>query len=121
MLLQPDRLPLQPAAPCFASTSRSELAFGLRKVVGSAQRRTREAFLQHGSIPLTPEHERLVEVLRLSEAKRRKYQEILRHHSISLTEIGVLPREENLEKWSFGLVETLFNALGVPSENGSLT
>ena len=47
-----------PAEPepffCFARTAPFDLAARGRKLVGSAQRRTRAAFLQHGSIPLSP-------------------------------------------------------------------
>jgi len=39
-------------APCFASASRHELLVGGRKIAGSAQRRLKRSFLQHGSIPL---------------------------------------------------------------------
>ena len=38
--------------PCFALPARDELELGRRKIVGSAQKRTGGAFLQHGSIPL---------------------------------------------------------------------
>ncbi len=38
--------------PCFASASRHELLVRGRKVAGSAQRRLKRSFLQHGSIPL---------------------------------------------------------------------
>ncbi|RPJ82368.1 MAG: lipoate--protein ligase family protein, partial [Acidobacteria bacterium] len=38
--------------PCFASASRHELLVRGRKIAGSAQRRLRRSFLQHGSIPL---------------------------------------------------------------------
>jgi lipoate-protein ligase A len=38
---------------CFARTAAIDLVAGGRKLVGSAQRRTRTAVLQHGSIPLT--------------------------------------------------------------------
>ncbi len=38
--------------PCFASASRHELLVGGRKIAGSAQRRLKRSFLQHGSIPL---------------------------------------------------------------------
>lgn len=38
--------------PCFASASRHELLVGGRKITGSAQRRLKRSFLQHGSIPL---------------------------------------------------------------------
>ncbi len=39
---------------CFARTAPIDLVAGERKIAGSAQRRTRAAFLQHGSIPLSP-------------------------------------------------------------------
>jgi lipoate-protein ligase A len=39
---------------CFARTAPIDLVAGGRKIAGSAQRRTRTAFLQHGSIPLSP-------------------------------------------------------------------
>ena len=45
--------------PCFVSQSRYELAFNGRKLVGSAQRRLRRAFLQHGSMPLSVDRELL--------------------------------------------------------------
>lgn len=48
---------------CFASTSRWELTCGGRKLVGSAQRRTRGALLQHGSIPAGPEYLGLTDLL----------------------------------------------------------
>lgn len=48
---------------CFASTSRWEVTVAGRKLVGSAQRRTRGALLQHGSILAGPEHLQLVGLL----------------------------------------------------------
>ena len=39
--------------PCFVSPSRYELMCGGRKIAGSAQRRLRRSFLQHGSMPIT--------------------------------------------------------------------
>ncbi len=41
-------------SPCLVSTSRHEVSVKGRKIVGSAQRRTASAFLQHGSILLCP-------------------------------------------------------------------
>jgi len=38
--------------PCFASASRHELLVHGKKIAGSAQRRLKRSFLQHGSIPL---------------------------------------------------------------------
>lgn len=52
------------ASPCLASISRYEIAVRGRKIAGSAQRRTRRAFLQHGSILLRPASGRIAEYVR---------------------------------------------------------
>jgi lipoate-protein ligase A len=46
-------------SPCLVSTSRYELTVKGRKIAGSAQRRTKNAFLQHGSILLGPGSEKI--------------------------------------------------------------
>jgi lipoate-protein ligase A len=38
--------------PCFVSNSRYEITVGGKKLIGSAQKRERNTFIQHGSIPL---------------------------------------------------------------------
>ncbi len=48
-----------PPAFCFARTGSSEIEVGGKKLVGSAQRRRHGAFLQHGSILLGADPERL--------------------------------------------------------------
>lgn len=114
----------RPALPCFASSARAELAFGGRKVVGSAQRRTRDAFVQHGSIPLAPDHERLVEVLRLDDAGREAWLETLRAHAMSLGEIAALPAQAGTRErmaWERELAGRLLSAMGVTGEPGVLT
>jgi lipoate-protein ligase A len=49
--------------PCFASASRYELLVGGRKIAGSAQRRLRRSFLQHGSIPIRIESREMARAL----------------------------------------------------------
>jgi lipoate-protein ligase A len=121
-----------PAPPCFASSARAELAFlpegasgSARKVVGSAQRRTRGAFVQHGSIPVTPDHERLVEALPLDAPRREAYLRVLRKHAVSLGEItapGNVPGEGAAwAAWERRLAASLLGDLGVRGEEGSLT
>ncbi|MFL5575263.1 MAG: lipoyl protein ligase domain-containing protein [Gemmatimonadaceae bacterium] len=44
------RAPLPTGAPCFETPTEGELVVGGRKLVGSAQYREQDAFLQHGSI-----------------------------------------------------------------------
>lgn len=53
--------------PCFVSTSRYELMVGGRKIVGSAQRRIRRSFLQHGSMPITVNREVLARATRMTD------------------------------------------------------
>jgi lipoate-protein ligase A len=53
--------------PCFLSPSRYELTVNGRKIVGSAQRRVRHTFLQHGSMPLTCDRETLARATRLAD------------------------------------------------------
>ena len=100
-----------PGWPCFASASRAELGHAGRKMAGSAQRRTRGALLQHGSIPLTPRHEHLVDVLRLKPEERDSYRDALRRHAISLGEIRDVPAD--VEAWSRRLAVDFCRALGV--------
>jgi len=47
---QPDQSNQTKKAQCFVSVSQFELAENEKKIVGSAQKRSRNAFLQHGSI-----------------------------------------------------------------------
>jgi lipoate-protein ligase A len=54
--------------PCFLSPSRYELMAAGRKIVGSAQRRVRRSFLQHGSMPLTVNRAALARATRMSDS-----------------------------------------------------
>jgi lipoate-protein ligase A len=58
--------------PCFVSPSRYELLAGGRKIVGSAQRRLRRGFLQHGSMPITCDRERLARATAYSGPRLEK-------------------------------------------------
>jgi len=64
--------------PCFLAPNRDETMVDGRKLVGSAQKRTAEAVLQHGSIPLTGAFARLPEYLRISEEQRARQRDLLR-------------------------------------------
>ena len=71
------------AAPCFASTARSEVVVQELKLVGSAQRRTARAWLQQGSILLGEGHLRLADYLAISETERAGVRETLRRAATS--------------------------------------
>ncbi len=59
----PTRAPASPA--CFAALSRYELSVAGKKMVGSAQKHAQRALLQHGSIPLWMDRQRLFQCLRV--------------------------------------------------------
>jgi lipoyl(octanoyl) transferase len=74
-----ERVPGTVRSPCFASASRFELTVLGRKIAGSAQRRLRRSFLQHGSIPLSIDYPRMADVLGCPE-------QYLHHRMISVEE-----------------------------------
>jgi lipoate-protein ligase A len=53
----------EPGPACFALTSDHEITVGGRKLIGSAQLRRGRAFLQHGSIPMRTDTDRLAGAL----------------------------------------------------------
>lgn len=87
----------QVAQACFASTAKSELVLTGKKLIGSAQRRTRKSFLQHGSILVGQEHEKVVEYLNLDVEQKAIYFENLKSNSISTQEVGILLNPEELQ------------------------
>lgn len=72
---------------CFASTSRHEVTFEGRKVIGSAQRRFGNAVLQHGSILLGDEHLRLPEFLKIDAEQKLAMRSLLEKETATLSEI----------------------------------
>ena len=58
------------SAACFAALSRYELSVAGKKLVGSAQKRAQHALLQHGSIPLWMDRQRLFQCLQVPPERR---------------------------------------------------
>lgn len=77
--------------PCFLSAARYELMVEGKKVVGSAQRRVRNSFLQHGSMPITCNREVLARATRFTDAAS------LEHEMAGVSEF--LPERPTLEQF----------------------
>ena len=60
-----------PNPVCFEVPSTSEITAGGKKLVGSAQARRKEGFLQHGSLPLTGDITRILQVLAFPDEETR--------------------------------------------------
>ncbi len=73
--------------PCFSSTARYEITYSDKKIVGSAQKKTRKTIQQHGSILLGREHLNIVDYMNLNERQKEIYLRGLKRNSISLSEI----------------------------------
>lgn len=110
---------LRAMTPCFSSTARSEVVWGDRKLVGSAQRRLRDAYLQHGSILVTRGHRNMVECLNLGEEKRARYLEILDRNAVSLEEATGRPVSWSDLARGFG--ERMAEAMGIGFVRAGLT
>lgn len=57
--------------PCFSSSSKYEINYKGKKIIGSAQVRKNGAFLQHGSILLNYNQEKMADLLPLANEKKR--------------------------------------------------
>ena len=115
------------AVACFASVARYEIHIGGRKLVGSAQRRFtradgREVVLQHGSILLGDDHQRMVGFLKgLGGDQRDQLKLELRQNTVDLS--SALGRKVRFEevvpilRWGFEKTWGIeFSNLGMTAE-----
>ena len=108
------------APPCFVSAGRHEVVVGGRKLVGSAQRRTGQAVLQHGSLLLDPSHVRLADVMRLRrESDREAVRRALAAGTVDLSTL--LSREVTFGEVAGAVRSGFERAWGVAFTEGSLT
>lgn len=74
--------------PCFTSSSKAELNYQRKKIVGSAQTRNAKAFLQHGSILRNKNQERVADFLPMkSDSERLRMKRFLSQKTISVSNI----------------------------------
>ena len=90
---------------CFVSTSRYELTWRGRKLVGSAQRVLRRSFLQHGSIPLSLDYRMAEGALRSKAGHLKALSTTLREALPQGLDAARLEVEMAREFWT-GLLET---------------
>ena len=83
---------------CFTASARYELQVEGRKLVGSAQRKTRNVLLQHGSLPLSGRHRELVRFITFSDEDAfYEVRDEMERKTISLEEIlGYIPQYDQM-------------------------
>ena len=83
----------QTANPCFASSSRYELSYQRKKIVGSAQVRKNNCLLQHGSILLNYNQSKLVQIIPdLTDDQKDRMANYLKRKTIAINEVLKVPK-----------------------------
>jgi lipoate-protein ligase A len=95
-LLDPEGVRREVKLPCFLAPNRNEIMVDGRKLVGSAQKRTAEAVLQHGSIPLTGYFRKLPLYQKTSEKERTVYTRLLQDKCTCIHECLEHYQEEDI-------------------------
>lgn len=91
------------SAICFAVSSKSEINFKNKKLVGSAQRKIGKVVLQHGSILCGDYHLRITEYLNFDDEKKREIKNEIAETTIDLR--SILKKEINYEYLSECLIQ----------------
>jgi lipoate-protein ligase A len=101
---------------CFTAAGGHEITVDGRKLVGSALRRGRFAFLQHGSILEGPGHQALADLLSVRASERDRLAQELRDATIDLRALGV----RDVEPLAAALAAALAQELRTTAIHGAL-
>jgi len=107
------------SAACFDAPSWYEVILDNKKLIGSAQRRKENTILQHGSLPIEINAEKIFSLFNYSsDQKRKKARRLFSAKSISLTKAGY---DFSFQKLQQALALGLSQALDIEFEKGELT
>jgi len=98
-------------AVCFQSAGQHEITVGGRKIIGSAQRRRGDVFLQHGSILVGPAHADLVDVLQRGDHDRARREALLDATTDLTRESKGTGDQRDFEGWTRTLIDAFAGAL----------
>jgi lipoate-protein ligase A len=104
---------------CFDTPARYEITWQGKKLIGSAQLRRKNIVLQHGTLPLYGNLNRILDLLYLSDEERTRQKQILPQRATTLEQIlGQIPTfDEVATGLATGLAETLNLSLKKTSLN----
>jgi lipoyl(octanoyl) transferase len=91
------------SAVCFAASAKSEIKYTGKKLVGSAQRKLKNAVLQHGSVLCGSFHTKIIEYLNTSDESREKIIETMKEKTTDIKtvlgeEVDYVKLEQSLVK-----------------------
>ncbi len=105
---------------CFEVPSTYEITFGGKKLIGSAQARRKEGVLQHGSLPLTGDLTRILQVLAFPDEKSRtRAAERLMMRAITLE--AAVNRQVSWDETARAVVTAFGKVLALDLRPGELT
>ena len=108
------------SAACFSSAGLADLTFQGRKVAGSAQFRTGNALLQHGSLPISLDTQSLFSILKFpSDAIRDRAQAHFGQKATTLSEI--LGNKIGWQELKQALFKGFQTAMGIELHEDTLT
>jgi lipoate-protein ligase A len=102
--------------PCFLASNRDEIKAGGKKLIGSAQKRTADAVLQHGSIPITSAFRELPDYLRLSDSQKSAQKKMLEEKCACISEVAPSANADQVREC---LVRGFAETLGMKEETAS--
>lgn len=91
------------SAACFSVPSRSEVKFDGRKLIGSAQRKTGNVILQHGSINTGDFHKKIVDYLILTPKEKEDLKNLLDNKTSDIR--SITGQDVDFQKLSKTIVE----------------
>ena len=103
---------------CFDLPAAYEITYAGRKLIGSAQKRSRGVVLQHGAIPLSGDITRIVDGLKMSATERANERQRLR--LLATTVSAESPCPFNLESFTRHLIGGLAEKLNIRFVVGEL-
>jgi len=104
---------------CFDTPSRYEITWQGKKLIGSAQLRRKKIVLQHGTLPLYGNLNRILEVLSFSDEERAMQAELLPQRATTLAQ--VLGKELAYEEVTTALIEGFAKQLNLTLTEMPLT
>jgi lipoate-protein ligase A len=104
---------------CFTKSAQTEVQFAGKKLIGSAQKIYTETILQHGSILIGKEHQRLTKFLNVSHSEKLNIKNEIKNKTICLKEIrtGQISQEKIIES----IIEQLELLRGISVNSRTLT
>lgn len=111
---------------CFDTPSRYEITWQGKKLIGSAQLRRKKIVLQHGTLPLHGDLNRIIDVLNFSEEERSHQRQLLPDRAATLAQLlgRVISFETVIEALAQGFAGQLnltLQALPLTSHEQALT